>query len=74
MKEKGDPDALHGKKDEWLSKVVLLRSPRQPGHAVTHLQETPQTSSDLNGFANDKVEEQIVLHDERRSSTFLHFE
>lgn len=56
VQENGDPDALDGKKDEWLSKVVLLRSPWQLGHTVTHPQETPQTSCDLNGFANDKVE------------------
>lgn len=54
VKEKGDPDAVDGKKDEWLSKVVLL--PWRLGRAATHLQENPKTSSDLNDFTNDKVE------------------
>lgn len=74
MEEKGDPDAPDGKREEWTSKVVLLSSPWRQGCAVTHLQANPQTSSDLKGFSNDKVEKQIVLQtDERSISTFLHF-
>lgn len=62
------------KKDEQLSKVVLLRSPWQLGWAVIHLQANPKTSTDSNGFSNDKVEQQIILHtDERRTSTFFLF-